>query len=157
MVQLFTIALLYTQLLVGQPGSAGTGLLWSEAEVAQGFAWDPELVAFGVPDHDGECLVAVETERAGPFVPEEDALWAVSVPFEAREAAVEVGTVLGDPRRFPIRPGSYQLVFQARPGGAAHAYRLEVIFIPDEAPGFAVLKQGELESGAVISRRARRA
>lgn len=157
MVQLFTIALLYTQLLVGQPGSAGIGLLWSEAEVAQGFAWDPELVGFGVPDHHGECLVAVETERAGPFVPAEDALWAVSVPFEAREAVVEVGTVLQEPRRFPIRPGAYQLVFQARPGGAEHAYRLEVIFIRDGVPGFAVLKQGELESGAVLSARARRA
>jgi hypothetical protein len=32
-----------------------------------------------------------------------------------------------------------------------------VIFIRDGAPGFAVLKQGDLESGAVLSRRARRA
>ena len=156
MLQLFAATILYGQILVGPPSARHVGLLWGEAEVAQGFAWDPEVVAFGVPDHDGPCLIAVETEREAPFSPDADALWAVAVPFTATEPFVAVGTVL-EPQQVPIRPGPYQLVFQARPGGQGHAYRLEVIFVRGGSSGFSVLKQGELESATVLSPRARRA
>jgi hypothetical protein len=154
--QLFAATILYGQILVGLPSASHVGLLWGEAEVAQGFAWDPEVVAFGVPDHDGPCLVSVDTSRETPFTPDEDALWAVAVPFAATEPVVSVGTVL-EQRPFPIRPGAYQLVFQARPGGPEHAYRLEVIFVRGGPPDFAVLKRGELDSATVLSTRARRA
>jgi hypothetical protein len=155
MLTVFASMILHTQLLVATPGRRDASLLWNDAEVSQGFAWNPEIVGFGVPDHDGTCLIGVETEREAPFAVAEDALWAVSVPFTAREPVVEVGTVLVE-LSFPIRPGRYQLVFQARPGSAEHAYRLDVIFVHGGAEGFAILRQGELESGEVLSRRARR-
>ncbi|EHM02037.1 hypothetical protein HMPREF9946_01555 [Acetobacteraceae bacterium AT-5844] len=154
MLALFATVILYTQLLVATPGGRNVALLWSDEEVAQGFAWDKEVVAFGLPDHDGSSLVRVQAQNT-PFILAGDALWAVSVPFAAREGVVDVGTVLGE-RSLPIQPGDYQLVFQARPGNGEHSYVLDVVFIRGGAQSFAILKQGELESGEVLRRQARR-
>lgn len=114
------------------------------------------MASFGVPDHDGDCLVRVDTAPAGRDDPvAADALWAVAVPFVATEPTVSVG-IIGTSRALPIVPGSYQLVFQARPAPPPYAYRLDVSFTPAPSPDFAILKQGELGSGRVLRRRARR-
>ena len=149
----FATIILYGQLLLTNPAGERTGLVWTPDEVAQGFAWDHEQVAFGIPDHDGDCLVVLDT--ASPNVPPvaDDALWAVAMPFTASGPTMEVGTVMIE-RQIPIVPGRYQVTFQARPGGFGHAYRLEITLSSSEAPHFAILKQGSLGSATVLQTQA---
>lgn len=151
----FAEFILYTQLLLSNPAGLGVGLFWSNDEVAQGFAWDKDTIAFGVPDHDGDCLVSVDTGPETSLVVADDALWAVAVPFTAAGPTMEVGTVLSE-RPIPIVPGRYQVLFQARPGTTEHAFRLEITFSRNDRPGFAILKQGILETGRVLRKQASR-
>lgn len=50
-------------MLVFPAGHPTLGLIWSDEHVAQGFAWNDNVVSFGIPDHDGGCLVEL---YAGP-------------------------------------------------------------------------------------------
>ena len=156
MVTEFAVLVFYTQLHVAAPAGAAVGLLWTDDEVAQGFAWDDTIVAFGIPDHDGECLVRVDTTPSTEErVVAPDALWAVAVPFTATGPVVTVGSITGG-QEIPIRPGLYQIIFQARPARTEYAYRLEVTFTLHPSPEFAILRQGDLASDRVLRRRARR-
>lgn len=156
MVTEFAVLVLYTQLHVATPTGTAVALQWTDDEVAQGFAWDEEIVAFGLPDHDGECLVHVDTSPATRAIAvAKDALWAVAVPFTVVEPVVSIGSIVAE-RQIAVPPGRYQLVFQARPAEAGYAYRLHVTFSLSAEPAFAILKQGELDSGQVLRRRARR-
>ncbi len=148
----FATVILYGQLLLADPVET-VGLLWSGEEVAQGFAWDRAEVAFGIPDHDGTCLVNLD---AGPPVSvADDALWAVAVPFTATGSVLEAGTVLLE-HRVAVPPGRYQVVFQARPGAPDHAYRLDIRLTPSDAPVFAILRRGGLGTDTVLRRQADR-
>jgi len=156
MVTEFAVLVLYGQLHVTTPAGAATALLWTEDEVAQGFAWDEAVVAFGLPDHDGPCLVRVDTAPPPDAPPvAADALWAVAVPFTAPGPPVSIGSIVEE-RAIPLAPARYQLTFQARPPDAGHAYRLEVTFTLHPSPVFAILRQGELDSGRVLRPRAGR-
>ncbi len=146
---LFASVILYGQVAVMTPAAQHPVLLWGDDEVAQGFTWAEGAVSFGVPDHDGDCLIEVDTARHAPFTVAGDALWAVAVPFTATSATVDVGTVLGE-RPVPIAPGAYQLVFQARPGAPDHAFRLDILFVRGGPPDFAILRQGSLGSDHVL-------
>lgn len=143
----FATIILYGQLLLANPASVPVGLLWTDADVAQGFARDPAVVAFGVPDHDRTCLVHLET--GPPAAVASDALWAIAAPFRATAPRLEVGTILLK-HTIAIAPGRYQIVFQPRPGTPDHAYRLEIRLTPSDAPTFAILKRGSLDSDVVL-------
>ncbi|MEP7453376.1 competence protein ComJ [Phyllobacterium sp. SB3] len=63
MITEFAVTVVYTQIVVFDPGIPQTELEWSEDHVAQGFTWMPGNVAFGAPDHDGSCLLQVDTAQ----------------------------------------------------------------------------------------------
>ena len=145
----FTTTIVYGQLVLTDSGAPPVGLLWTDEEVAQDFAWDVAQVAFGIPDQDGLYLVVLDTASPQPAAVADDALWALAVPFTATSSEVEVGTILGE-RPVPMAPGRYQLVFQARPGEPDHAYRLKLSLSRHDAPRFAILRQGSLASATVL-------
>ena len=80
MIAEFFLTVLYSQITVAAPEAAAHGLLWSDDHVAQGFAWSPGFVSFGVPDHDGQVKVMVR--RSHGFQPTAQTLWAVQTPFD---------------------------------------------------------------------------
>ena len=57
----FDLAIDYGQIFVFGPSVVRPVVVWTDEHVAQGFAWSPSAVSFGVPDHDGESLVKVNT------------------------------------------------------------------------------------------------
>ncbi len=153
MVNEFALTILYTQLFIANPAAPRAVVLWSEEEVAQGFAWDRTQVVFGIPDVDDPCWVRISTGADASPAVADDALWAIAVPFAASGPVFEAGTVLFE-RPLPIGPGSYQVVFQARPGPVGYAYRLELSLQRKAVPEFAILKQGPLHTGHVLRHQA---
>jgi hypothetical protein len=156
----FALEVLYTQITVSRHGLPRPGLLWDDDHVAQGFAWGEETVAFGVPDHDGVCLLDVDTADASYRI-SPNAIWAVSVPFFAKSSRVDVGTV-GEEKVFELTPGSYTLTFEALPGTHIdkedYAFIIRIRFIPDKEPAFRILKTGmEVRTDHVLRTDARRA
>jgi hypothetical protein len=49
---------------------------WTKDHVAQGFAWRPGHVSFGLPDHDGNCVVQVSQTEG---LPQDSALASRSI------------------------------------------------------------------------------
>jgi hypothetical protein len=152
----FSISVQYGQIIVFDPSEPGLGLLWSQEEVDQGFAWDPKMVAFGVPDHDGDCVIHIATyEEFDALDP--NALWAVRTPFQVTSPEIAVGTILLD-EPFEIAKGNYEIYFQAMQGPGAYAYLFEIHFIKSSNPEFAILKTGPgASSSKVLRTRSRRA
>ncbi len=155
----FPLAVNHTQVFAFRRHLERPGLLWTNEHVAQGFAWSPGIACFGVPDHDGECLLELDTAATAASLAVDTSLWAIAVPFDTDETEVQVGTILDD-RTFPLGPGRFRLVFEAHAprtvSGTAYAYLLRFSFIPTEAAEFEILKQGPLESATVLSRTAER-
>jgi hypothetical protein len=152
MIKEFSLTVLYTQVLVHLSTHPSPGLLWSDEHVAQGFAWSTGIVGFGMPDHDGECLIRVmQTKDA---VISDATLWAVQVPFEV-SALLEIGTAVDFTHRVEVPFGTYALVFEALPGGDEHAYTVNLRFVATDTPEFAILKRGDaLETDEVLIRNA---
>ena len=142
-----TLSILHGQVLVHLAAHPSPGLLWADEHVAQGFAWSEGVVAFGVSDHDGECLLrVVEADDARPS---DVALWAMQVPFDVA-GPLMVGTV-GLMHRVDVPLGAHALVFEALPGDADHALTLELRFARDDGTPFAILRRGgELETDALL-------
>ena len=134
----FPVTIEYAQVLVYTESHAAPGLLWTDDHVAQGFAWSGGIVAFGVPDHDGESRI--EVDLAEDDVLDSRALWAVQTPFVVTEP-VQVGTVF-DMHIVEVPIGRYNLTYQALPGAGACAYVLRLTFSPSETPDFRILKKG---------------
>lgn len=156
MIAEFLLTILYGQVNVSRPEAPAQGLLWTDAHVAQGFAWSPGFVSFGVPDHDGD--VRVEVLLAESFVPEATTLWAVQTPFAVGLSPLSVGTV-GAEHPVALPAGNYNLVFEARSPAATEsadlAYVLRFYFLPAAEPGFAIRVQGgELTTASVLERTA---
>jgi hypothetical protein len=144
----FPLSIDYAQVLVQDEGQT-TALLWTDAHVAQGFAWSARLVAFGVPDHDGACRMEVEL---APFAaPDPQALWAVQVPFSVT-GPLQVGTLF-EARGVLVPNGSYNLIYQAFPGRNDYAYVLRLTFSQSDAPQFRILKRGGDITAATVLRR----
>lgn len=151
----FSILVNYTQVVVFCPGTAQGGLLWSDDHVAQGFACSHGVACFGVPDHDDECLIEVETEADALTVDAsfDASLWVIAVPFETDGSEIRIGTLFDD-KPFTPSSGLYRLVFQAFPGrienSETYSYVLRFNFIPSDHVEFEILKQGSLESDKVL-------
>lgn len=156
----FPLTVLYTQVTVFRHGLPRPGLLWDDDHVAQGFAWDEETVAFGVPDHDGQCWISVDLVDRPPPVPPA-ALWGVEVPFLASSGRLDIGTV-GLAHAYGVPVGQYALAFLAfgaeRIDGIDYAFRLHLQFFRNPSPEFKILKQGdELQTDTILRKEARRA
>jgi hypothetical protein len=148
----FDLTVDYGQIFVLRPSLANSILQWTEEHVAQGFAWSPNAVSFGVPDHDGECLVQVKTVPRVSIEPQ--ALWAVRVPLDLPSASLTIGSVAVD-HEVNVPAGKYSLVFEALPGDIAkdhdYAFVFRLKFCTDPHPDFEILKQGrELTTNRIL-------
>ena len=141
----FPLTIMYGQVFACDYLSKDIGLLWAEDHYRQGFAWDPEMASFAVPDHDGECLVEVETE-GNIDLPGSSALWAIEVPFEVKHGNILVGTILFE-EEISIPNGQYRLIFSASSGQTAdkknYAYILRFDFVLSVNAEFRILQRSE--------------
>ena len=148
----FALAIDYGQIFVFRPSPASPVLAWTDEHAAQGFAWSPSAVSFGVPDHDGTSLVQVTTAPGVSVDPQ--ALWAVRVPFDVPNAALTIGSVSVE-HQVDVPSGKYSLVFEALPGEVAtdhdYPFLFKLKFCADPYPDFEILKQGaELTTNRVL-------
>lgn len=139
----------HTQILVHLARHPKPGVMWTDAPVAQGFAWAEGVVSFGVPDHDGPCLIGVQPFDTGALAP--GALWAVQVPFKVSETLM-IGTVF-DMRPVNLPVGQYNLFFEVPAGQDDHAFGINLKFAKTETPSFAMLKQGGALATDVVPRK----
>jgi len=150
----FSLTIFYTQVTVCVSGAPLPALAWADEHVAQGFAWSPSAVSFGVPDHDAECLMQVE---AAPGVNvEPQALWAIRVPFVVPGPSLKIGSVFAE-HEVKVPAGKYSLVFEVLPGNTIedrdYTYVFKLKFSADPHPDFEILKQGgELTTDKVLRR-----
>lgn len=150
--KIFQLSVSYAQIVVFVSGITPPEFDWTDDHVAQGFAWMPEIVSFGVPDHDGLCLMQVGTVDAIAIEP--NALRAIRVPFEVPAASLSIGSIL-DTKEVNVPAGTYSMIFEALPGDASkagdYAFVLNLKFLNDESPDFEILKQGtELTTNKVL-------
>ena len=90
-----------------------------------------------------------------------DALWSIAVPFLAKGANLDIGTV-GISHRYGIEPNNYQLTFDALPGarveGADYAFLIHLRFAPSRSPVFEIRRKGDvLSTDAILRKNAERA
>lgn len=150
--KIFQLSVSYAQIVVFVSGITPPEFDWTDDHVAQGFAWMPEIVSFGVPDHDGLCLMQVGTVDAIAIEP--NALRAIRVPFEVPAGSLSIGSIL-DTKEVNVPAGTYSMIFEALPGDASkagdYAFVLNLKFLNDESPDFEILKQGtELTTNKVL-------
>lgn len=138
-----SVMISYGQILVFSSDLPRPGLLWTDAHGAQGFAYAPGIVSFGVPDHDGQCLLQVDIVDEIRLT--KNALWAICVPFTVHLAPLIAG-VIGQPNRIRIKPNKYNMVFEILPASNLHGrqyfYTLRILFCPSKNADFAILKFG---------------
>lgn len=161
MIAEFDILVDYSQILVHLSTVARPGLLWDDDHVTQGFAYLPGIVSFGMPDHDGVCLVQVDTKAEIAVAPA--AIWALSVPFDVSVSPVKIGTIFTK-HDVAVPLGNYNLVFAVAQGKGVsrpsseedYAYVVRIDFCPSENPDFRILKKGgEVTTDTVLRRDAR--
>lgn len=104
----FDVTIDYSQIEVFELQS-NIALDWNDDHVAQGFRAGTKQIAFGVPDHDGECIVQIQT--AG--VTEESFEGSerlIRLPFSSSNAGVGIRTVT---EQLPVRlpGGDYDVYF----------------------------------------------
>jgi len=135
---------------------------WREEHVAQGFVWRKKHVSFGVPDHDGLCLV--ETQLVTDFLPiKDDVIRAIEVPLSA-PYGVTIATIMED---FPVdelASGDYGLQFRLIKSTSIektpefeddYAYILQFLFRRGKSENFKILKSsGEMTTDKVLTKEA---
>jgi Competence protein J (ComJ) len=148
----FDVTVSYTQIVVFVSGITPPEFDWTDEHVAQGFAWMPTIVSFGVPDHDGQCRMKVETVTEIAVDPK--ALWAIRVPFDVPSVPLSIGSIF-DVRDVRVPEGKYSMIFEALPGDTVktgeYAFALNLKFLRDATAGYEILKQGtELATSKVL-------
>lgn len=129
---------------------------WTDAHVAQGVAWRPGHASFGVPDHDGKCLLDIAmTDRAPVAGPGTERL--LGVPFDVGiRGRAAVSTIL-ETLDLDIPAGAYQLWFELReePELTARglAYRIVLRFQRVVAADFVIIRSGAEMSAREITLR----
>src|SRR5262245_10109788 len=104
----YNVTILYSQISICS-ASEPDFPTWTDEHVAQGFAWRPGHVSFGVPDHDGSCLVQV-VKTVGLPQDSHNALRIIKVPLDVGTSGTLLATVL-DSADLEIGLGKYQLYF----------------------------------------------
>ena len=128
--------------------------LWDNNHVAQGFSWRGGHVSFGVPDHDGQCLV--ETHLVESFPPfEEKILRAIRVPISASANLFVASTV--DEYQTDIPKGDYEIEFRLSLGNLEHktfphTFLIDFFFKNSTEKTFSILrKSDEMTSDKVLT------
>ena len=118
--------------------------LWTDEHVAQGFAWRPDCAAFGVPDHDGMCLVCIETIDEMKAVAD-DAIAAIRLPYEVRENKVGIGSI-SDEVFMSIPSGIYDINFELLPSftlnGETYGFLIKLSFCLCQREEFKIIRKG---------------
>jgi hypothetical protein len=128
--------------------------LWDDYHVAQGFSWREGHVSFGVPDHDGQCVVETHFVEAFPEL-DKQVLRAICVPLSASENLFIATTV--DEYQTDIPNGNYEVEFHLRPGSVEkdkdpYAFRINFFFKQSAEREFVILKKsGEMTSDKVLT------
>ena len=108
--QLRTLDISYAQLAVFRSDLANPFNDWTEAHVAQGFAWRPGSVSFATIEASGP--IDLEVAQAWPPLASSRASRIISVPFAVGETgAVDVASI-GDGETVSIPTGEYRLTFE---------------------------------------------
>ncbi|MGQ4275002.1 competence protein ComJ [Terrihabitans sp. B22-R8] len=152
MLATFLLYVFYTQILIEVPGAPLESPFWTDDHVAQGFAWSPKSISFGLPDSDGQSKIIVR--RSESFQPSEETLWAVQTPLDVPASPIRISSPTTEEHEVAVAPGRYNLVFEAQashaPPEADIAYVIHLHLIPTETPAFAILKQGQLGSDRIL-------
>ena len=108
--KLRTLDISYAQLAVFQSALAEPFNDWTDAYLAQGFAWRPGSVSFATVEPSGP--IEVEVVRGAPALESSSASRIIAVPFSiAEDEAVDVASI-GDGEVLTLPAGSYRLTFE---------------------------------------------
>jgi len=108
--KLRTLDISYAQLAVFQSALAEPFNDWTDAYLAQGFAWRPGSVSFATIEPSGP--IEVEVVRGAPPLASSSASRVIAVPFSiAEDEAVDVASI-GDGEALTLPAGSYCLTFE---------------------------------------------
>ena len=100
----------YAQLAVFQSALAEPFNDWTDACLAQGFAWRPGSVSFSTIEPSGP--IEVDVVRGAPALASSSASRIIAVPFSiAEDEAVDVASI-GDGEVLMLPAGSYRLTFE---------------------------------------------
>jgi len=135
---------------------------WNENHVAQGFVWRENHVSFGIPDHDGLCLV--ETCLVTDFLPiRDDVIRAIEVPLSA-PYGIRIATITEDYPIEELASGDYGLQFRLIKStsiekspefGDDYAYLLQFLFRRGKSQYFKILRSsGEMTTDKVLTKEA---
>lgn len=146
----FDLTVLYNQISVCSTSQIAFPL-WSDDHVAQGFAWRHGHVSFGIPDHDGNCMVQVEMTNGLPQ-DREKAERIILVPMQVDTDGATLATVM-DVYSLQIDAGIYQLYFLLFPSERKDsAFRIWIGFEEMPNPTFNILrKSGEMTTDKVLT------
>jgi hypothetical protein len=128
--------------------------LWNDDHVAQGFSWREGHVSFGVPDHDGQCLVETLLVDSFPTL-DDSVLRAIRVPLSA-SAGLFVATTV-DEYETDIPEGDYVVEFRLRSGNPnherhPHTFRIDFMFKRNAEREFSIIRRsGEMTSDKVLT------
>ena len=129
---------------------------WTNEHVSQGVAWRPGHVSFGIPDHDGTCLLDVGMTDQ-PLIASSTTERLLAVPFDVGpQGGAAVATIL-ETIDLNIQAGAYQLWFELlrEPQLVANgqAYRIVVRFQKCPDANFIIIRQGrEMSSESITIR-----
>lgn len=109
---------------------------WDGEHVAQGFAWRPGHVSFGLPD----CETATVELTTGVFASSNMTGRLIKVPLANTSGRIVIASVLAE-REAYLHPGLYQLEFGIL-DECASAPRVCVSFCLSANPVFEIVRQG---------------
>lgn len=111
---------------------------WTDAHVAQGFAWREGSASFRTLQESGLHRVAVAVEPVRPLAPS-NAVRIIEVPFlVTSEESVEVSGIVSS-AAFHIPAGRYQLFVEMSSGGNTYEGDVKLVFVPGGPRAFKVL------------------
>lgn len=145
------VAIEYSQIEVFEAGT-NLALDWTDQHVAQGFRAGEKQISFGVPDHDGECTLQIQTQS----VSEADfdgSERLIRVPFSSGRTSIGIRTVTEE---LPVRVGGgdYDVYFGLWPITDAEgdeAFRIKIGFATRRGVEPSVMRSSrEMETNPVV-------
>lgn len=149
----FLVTILYSQISI-YDDPAPDFPKWTEEHVAQGFAWRPGHVSFGVPDHNGQCRVIIKTADKFDELKDKD-FRVIRVPIELTSSAW-LATVI-DEHAIPLETGTYAIEYRLSAGQPnlkenPYMFEINITFKKDENPSFKIVRNGgEMISTEIIT------
>lgn len=134
----FTLEISYSQIAIFNATQDRPFNNWTDVHFNQGFCWREGSVSFRTAAKSGQGKITIE--RLEKAVLRDDAILAISVPFNVAGTAIEVASVFkGEILDMP--PGDYELIYQTGRTGATPWVALQ--FIPGKVTGGKILKGAE--------------